>query len=368
MDYMQRALELARSALGRTSPNPAVGAVIVKVGRVIGEGCTQPAGSAHAEVVALRQAGEDARGATMFVSLEPCSHFGRTPPCSRAIIEAGLAEVHVACLDPNPLVAGRGLAELEAAGIRVCLGERKREATELNEAFNKYITTGQPFVIAKFAMSLDGKIATRSGDSKWITSERARGYVHELRNKVDAVMVGINTVLADNSRLTARPDGEEDPDRQPVRIIVDSRGRIPPSSQVFGAPGKTIVAMTGQIDSASAVRIEEAGGEMLVLPSVDGRVDLASLVKTLGERDITSVLVEGGGALLGALFDAGLVDKVLAFIAPTVIGGRNAPTPVGGLGAGSMAEALRLTRVTVKNFAEDIMISGYTERVKRGRG
>ncbi|MEE8174483.1 MAG: bifunctional diaminohydroxyphosphoribosylaminopyrimidine deaminase/5-amino-6-(5-phosphoribosylamino)uracil reductase RibD [Dehalococcoidia bacterium] len=361
MDHMERALSLARLALGHTSPNPAVGAVIVKNGLVISEGHTQPPGSAHAEIAALERAGGRARGATIYVSLEPCSHFGRTPPCARAIIAAGIAEVHLAMIDPNPSVSGRGRDELEEAGIKTHVGEREEEARELNEAYVKFITTGWPFVSAKFAMSLDGKIATRSGDSKWITGEQARGYVHSLRQSADAIMVGVNTVIADDPRLTARGQGAEGSLKEPMRVIVDSQGRIPVTAQVLREPGKTLVAAARPLEPAKAGALVEAGAEVLELPAKDGLVDLEELLRALGKREITSVLVEGGGTLLGSLFDQGLVDKVVAFIAPVVIGGGEAKTAVGGVGVSRIAQGLRLTRVRVERFGEDVMVSGYVE-------
>lgn len=356
MDYMLRALDLARQALGKTSPNPAVGAVIVKEGQVVGEGSTQPPGSWHAEVMALKQAGEKARGATMYVSLEPCCHFGRTPPCTEAIIEAGIGEVHIATLDPNPVVSGKGKAELEAAGIRVRLGKHEGEARELNEAYFKFIATGLPFVTAKFAMSLDGKIATRGGESKWITGEEARRYAHGLREMVDAIVVGVNTVLADDPQLTS-PSGE----RQPLRVVVDSGARTPPTAKLLQMPGSTLVVTTGAAEAGKIERLKEAGAEVVALPGLDGLVDLRELLRLLGQRDVTSVVVEGGGTLLGSFFDLRLVDKVVAFVAPVIIGGEGAKPAVGGRGAERLAQALRLSQVRVERLGEDVLISGYIE-------
>ncbi len=362
MSHMQRALELARKALGTTSPNPAVGAVIVKSGQVIGEGYTQPPGSAHAEVMALRAAGSAAVGATMYVTLEPCCHYGRTPPCTRAIIEAGIAEVHIATLDPNPLVNGKGLAELQAAGIGVSVGEDQEAARELNEAYFKFITTGLPFVTAKFAMSLDGKIATHSGDSQWITGEAARRYANRLRATVDAVMVGVNTIIADDPQLTARDDRGQPLEHQPLRGIVDSGGRTPTHAQAFRGPGQTLIATTAAIAPLAKAALENAGAEVLLLPSQEGMVDAKALFSALGARGIINVMVEGGGTLLGSLFDAGLVDRVLAFVAPVIIGGRYAPTAVAGLGAATMGEALRLERTEVERIGDDVLIRGYVAR------
>ncbi|MFH0942300.1 MAG: bifunctional diaminohydroxyphosphoribosylaminopyrimidine deaminase/5-amino-6-(5-phosphoribosylamino)uracil reductase RibD [Chloroflexota bacterium] len=364
MEYMEQALSLARLALGQVSPNPAVGAVIVKDGAVIGQGYTQPPGCAHAEVVALERAGEAARGATMYVTLEPCCHQGRTPPCTRAVIASGLSEVHMAMLDPNPIVSGRGRAELESAGIKTCLGEGTEAAGEIIEAYTRFITTGQPFVTAKFAMSLDGKIATRTGDSKWISDEESRRYVHNMRYQADVIMVGVNTLLADDSRLTVRSGAGRGgtAHRQPLRLIVDSHGRTPPSARVFTEPGETLVAIGPGVANRKRMALEAAGAELLELPLINGRVDLAQLFEVLGKRQVTSILVEGGGILLGSLFDLGLVDKVVVFIAPMVIGGKAARTPVAGLGAAKIAEAIKLERCRVAAIGEDVMLSGYVRR------
>ena len=350
---------MARLAIGSTSPNPAVGAVIARDGVIIGEGYTQPPGSAHAEVVALEQAGERSRGATMYVTLEPCCHFGRTPPCARAIIEGGIAEVHIATLDPNPLVSGRGKAVLDDAGIKTRLGEREEEARGLNEAYIKFITTGVPFVTVKFAVSLDGKISTATGDSRWISGEESREYVHRLRRAADAIMVGVNTILADDPMLTARDGLEGGKRKNPIRVIVDSKARTPPTARVLKEPGVTIVAITAIAPSVQEKRLREAGAEVLELPLRAGLVDLEELLAELGRREITSVLVEGGGTLLGSFFDQGLVDKVVAFIAPVIIGGTEARLAVGGGGAQRIAQALRLSRVRVERVGDDVMITGY---------
>lgn len=367
MDYMQRALSLARQALGNTSPNPAVATVIVKDGVIVGEGHTQPAGSWHAEVVALKQAGDAARGATMYVSLEPCCHYGRTPPCTQAIIAAGVTEVHLATLDPNPLVSGRGRAELEAAGIKTLVGEHEEEAQELNEAYIKFITSRMPFITAKFAMSLDGKIATKTGDSKWITGEEARKYAHSLRRMADAIMVGVETVISDDPQLTAREDADENDNncRQPLRVVVDSRGRTPTAARILQMPGQTLIASTSSIELAREKELREAGAEVLRLPAKGDRVDLTELLRTLGRRELTSVLVEGGGTLLGSFFDQGLVDKVCAFVAPVIIGGGEAITAVEGQGIDKMTEVLRLQRLKIEKLGDDVLICGY---VREGAG
>ncbi len=363
MDYMEQALSLARLALGQVSPNPAVGAIVVKNGVVIGQGYTQPPGSWHAEVLALKQAAEEARGGVMYVTLEPCCYHGRTPPCTQAIIAAGITEVHMAMLDPNPLVSGRGKDELEREGIRIYVGEHEAEAKEINEAYTKFITTGMPFITAKFAVSLDGKIATKSGDSKWISGNEARKYVHYLRYTADAVMAGVNTVLVDDPHLTARCCGGRGGTarKQPLRVIVDGKGRTPLTARLFREPGKALLALGRFVTPHEKRALAQVGAELLELPSEEELVDLKGLLKALGEREVTSVLVEGGGTLLGSLFDYGLVDKVVAFIAPIIIGGKEAKTAVGGKGVSKVVDSLKLERIKVEKFGEDLMVSGYVK-------
>ena len=361
MDYIEQALSLARLALGQVSPNPAVGAVVVKNDVVVGQGYTQPLGSWHAEVVALKQANEKARHGTLYVTLEPCCHYGRTPPCTQAIIAAGITEVHLSMLDPNPLVSGRGKDELERAGIKTYVGEHEEEAKEINEAYTKFITIGVPFVTVKFAVSLDGKIATKSGDSEWISGEEARKYVHNLRYTADAIMAGVNTVLADDPHLTARSCGGRGGTarEQPLRVIVDGKGRTPLTARVFRQPGKTLLALGRMATPEEKTIFTQVGAEVLELPSVGERVDLEKLLKALSERKITNVLVEGGGILLGSLFDYGLVDKVTAFIAPIIIGGKEAKTAVSGKGVDKVVDSFRLERIKVEKFGDDLMVSGY---------
>jgi diaminohydroxyphosphoribosylaminopyrimidine deaminase/5-amino-6-(5-phosphoribosylamino)uracil reductase len=360
--YMRLALDLARCGRGRTSPNPMVGAVVVKEGRIVGQGYHERAGGPHAEVVALREAGEAARGATLYVSLEPCCHTGRTGPCTEAILEAGVARVVAAMKDPNPLVAGRGLERLRQAGLEVTVGVLEREAARLNEVFCKYITTRRPFVVLKVAMTLDGKIATRTGASRWITGPAAREYVHALRDTYDAVLVGRGTVLADDPALTVRlPQGGRDP----VRVVLDSRARLPETARVLqtGSPAPTIVAVTGDAPAERIGRLEEAGARVMVLPGEGGRVSLPALLEELGRREITSVLVEGGATVHAAALAAGVVDKVVWFVAPKIFGGREAPGPVGGPGVADPAAALALEDVEVTRYGPDICIEGYV----RGR-
>jgi diaminohydroxyphosphoribosylaminopyrimidine deaminase/5-amino-6-(5-phosphoribosylamino)uracil reductase len=355
---MQRALSLARQALGTTSPNPPVGAVVVKDGEVVGEGFTQPYGHAHAEIVALTNSGPRSKGGTLYTTLEPCSHHGQTPPCTDAILQSGIVKVISATADPNPRVKGNGISILQDAGIQTHVGEEEDQAKKIIEAYLKFVETGSPFVTVKFGSSLDGKIATNTGESQWITGEQSLQVAHKLRATSDAIMVGINTVLTDDSKLTSRNLSGGNQEHQPLRVVVDSRCRIPPSASMLKEPGHTLVAATN-ISAIDQKQAEDAGAEILQVPSENGRVDLVSLMKQLGARDITSVIVEGGGTLIGALFDKGLVDKVIAFIAPTVIGGISAPSAVMGLGIEHLIDATRLEHVEVEILGQDILISGY---------
>jgi diaminohydroxyphosphoribosylaminopyrimidine deaminase/5-amino-6-(5-phosphoribosylamino)uracil reductase len=341
---MRRALALARRGLRKTSPNPVVGAVLVRNGRVISKGWHKRAGGPHAEVFALQAARgkrQGARGATLYVTMEPCCTWGKTPPCTDAIVAAGVRRVVVAALDPNPKHNGRGLKVLRHAGIQVQSGLLADEATAMNEAFNKWITTGLPFVIVKAAMSLDGKIATRTGDSKWITSEVARRAAHKLRAAVDAVMVGANTVIRDNPQLAVRHGVRG---RQPWRVVVDARGRTPRTSKLFSdARRRQTVLVTTTLSSARWRRyLSLSGIKVLVVAQKRGRVDLRAALKALAKHNITSVLVEGGGELLGSLFDAQLVDKVALFYAPIVIGGRDAIPAVRGEGVATVRKSVQL--------------------------
>lgn len=363
---MTRALELARAVKGRTSPNPAVGAVLVRDGEVVGEGATLPYGQPHAEPVALRAAGGRASGATMYVSLEPCSHWGRTPPCAGAIVDAGVRAVHLATLDPNPEVAGRGRAWLEQAGIETTVGDGRDEARALNADFARWITSGRPYVLAKFAASADGKIATRDGESRWITGPEARAEGHRLRDRVDAILVGVGTVLADDPQLTTRlPDAVRAP-RHPLRLVLDSTGRTPLGARLLAGdlPGATAICTTARAAPAWRAAVAAAGAEVLVLPQRDGRVDLDALLDELGRRKVTSLLVEGGAAVHGAFFDAGLPDEALAYLAPLIVGGGGAPGPVGGLGPGRLAGAHRLQRVEVRRVGVDTLISGVLRETR----
>jgi diaminohydroxyphosphoribosylaminopyrimidine deaminase/5-amino-6-(5-phosphoribosylamino)uracil reductase len=358
--FMERALKLAENVEGTTSPNPWVACVLVRDGEIVAEGATQPPGGPHAEAVALAAAGDAARGATAYVTLEPCSHTGRTPPCADALIAAGVAEVHVAITDPDPNVAGEGLAKLRAAGIAVTIGDGEEEATRLLEPYLKHRRTGLPFVIAKFAATLDGKIAAASGDSRWVAGEEARAWAHAFRTKIDAIMCGVNNVILDDPQLTARPGGVL-AERQPLRIVADSRGRTPLNAKVLGPGGPTLIATTSQSPPEWHREVERSGAEVAVLPAgEDGRVDLRALAELLGQRGVLSLLVEGGGVLHASFFAAGLVDKVHAIIAPKIVGGSAYPA-VGGAGANKMQEAWVLRDLDIVRLGNDVAFVGYPE-------
>ncbi|MGL5269562.1 MAG: bifunctional diaminohydroxyphosphoribosylaminopyrimidine deaminase/5-amino-6-(5-phosphoribosylamino)uracil reductase RibD [Selenomonadaceae bacterium] len=357
---MQQALQIAAYAAGRTSPNPLVGAVIVKDGRVVGQGWHRKAGTEHAEIHALRQAGELAAGATIYVTLEPCSHYGRTGPCSKALIDAGIQRVVIAMLDPNPLVAGKGVAMLKAAGIEVETGLLQAQAERLNEVFLKWIMTKMPFVVMKTAMTLDGKIATAAGNSKWISNEVSRRRVHELRDVYDGILVGIGTVLADDPALTTRLESPSG--KNPLRIVVDSRARTPLTARVVtDGQAETLIAVTAAAEAAKVEALRQAGVEVLVVN--DGQqVDLKQLFCLLGERGVCSIFVEGGARINYSLLKAGLVDKVYSFIAPKMVGGSSAPGPVGGDGVETLDQAFLLEDVETELLAGDILVSGYINR------
>ena len=362
MTHMEKALELARSVLGTTSPNPSVGAVVVSNGVEVGWGSTLPPGQNHAEINALQQAGNTTRGSILYTTLEPCCTFGRTPPCTKSIIAAGISRVNVAAIDPNPQVAGKGCAELKSSGIEVSVGEESQAAHQLYEAFAKHVKTGIPFVSVKFAMSLDGKIATSTGDSKWITGEESRSWVQQMRRESDAILVGVNTVLADDPQLTARDMHGNPLPRQPLRVVVDSHCRTAPTSRILQNPGITLVATIQQSTDHRIEQLIKSGAEVLTLPSSpDDRVSMEALLVELGRRGVVSLLVEGGGTLLGSLFDDGLVDKVFAFIAPVVIGGVKAASPVEGRGVENMAQALNIEETNIRAIGSDWLIVGYPQ-------
>ena len=362
--YMWVALDLARQGRGKTSPNPMVGAVLVRDGEVVGTGFHEKAGTRHAEVIALQEAGEKARGATLYTNLEPCCHQGRTPPCAEAIINAGVRKVVIASTDPNPLVSGKGVRKLQDAGIKVKVGVLEEKARRLNEVFFKYITTKKPFVAVKTAMTMDGKIATSLGKSRWISGEKSRKFVHCLRSTADGIMVGINTVLRDDPRLTVRLDGKKGPD--PVRIIIDSKGRLPLESRIVktASETKTILATTEFAPPNKLETLRTCGVEVMLLPSKRDQVDLQELMSALGEKEICNILVEGGGTLNYSLLAENIIDKFYIFIAPLLIGGEKAPTLLEGVGVGTLEEAWAVENIEMKQLDNDLLIIGYPVRRK----
>lgn len=356
--FMIKAIELAEKGRGRTSPNPLVGAILVQDGTVVGEGYHEKAGGPHAEINALKSAGDRAREATLYVTLEPCPIYGRTPPCTEAIIAAGISRVVVGLIDPNPEVSGRGLEGLKKAGIRVENNVFSQRIRRQNEAYIKFISTGRPFVLLKVAMSLDGKIATKAGDSRWITGEESREVVHKLRDEYDAIMVGIGTILRDNPRLDVRLEGRKN--KNPLRVIVDSSGRIPLKAQVVETASETptLVAATPRITLKKVDDLKKKGVEVLILEESKGRVNLAELLNDLGRRQIASVLLEGGATLATSVVEDGLVDKFIFFIASKLIGG-DAPSFLVGEGIETIQEAKELEITNVKQIGKDVMIEAY---------
>jgi len=354
--WMKQALHLAKKGEGRTSPNPMVGAVLIKNGKVVGEGYHVKAGEAHAEILALKQAGEKARGASLYLNLEPCIHFGKTPPCAPQIIKAGVKRVVVGMLDPNPLVKGKGIDRLRRAGLDVKVGVLEKECQRFNEAFSKYILKKEPFVILKVAATLDGKMATRDGNSKWISGEASRRFVHRLRNQVDGIVVGIGTILKDDPLLTVRIKGGRDP----YRIILDSRLRIPEKSKVVEfSPRKTIIATTELAPQDKVQRLEEKGIRILILNSKQKRVNLKSCLSLLGEMEMMSLMVEGGSQVNGSFLDEGLIDKILLFISPKLIGDSRAKGIFSGKGVTNLQRALFLNELKVRKIGGDILVVGY---------
>lgn len=363
ISYMQRALNLAELAKGKTSPNPIVGAVIVRGDDVIGEGYHERAGADHAEIAAIKAAGGDVRGASVYVTLEPCCHTGRTGPCSQALIDAGVAKVFIASLDPSEKVDGKGLQELMDAGIEVELlgGMVAARARAQNEAFRKHSVTGLPFVIFKSAMSLDGKIATNTGDSKWISGEDSRALVHGLRGEVDAIAVGSGTALIDDPLLTCRLPGA---DRQPLRVVFDSKAGLSLESQLVRTATEvpTLVFVTENAPPEKVEALQAAGVEVTAVGTLDGQVDTGEALRRLGsrERPVLSLLLEGGPTLAASFVETGTIDKVMVFIAPKLIGGRSARTPVEGEGFQMVGDAMRLFRMTHESIGEDVLVTAYT--------
>lgn len=360
--YMRLAMQLAGNAIGRTSPNPLVGAVIVKDNRVVGCGWHRKAGTPHAEVHALNQAGELAQGADVYVTLEPCAHYGKTPPCAKALVEAKVKNVYGGLLDVNPKVAGKGFKILEDAGIHVEYGFLQDELRKQNEVFFKWIEHKKPFIVLKAAMTLDGKIATATGQSKWITNETSRAYGYKLRDIYDGIMVGINTVIEDNPMLTARVDGG----KNPIRIVVDSSLRIDINANVVqDKSAKTIIATTDKADKDKILKLQAQDVDVIVVDKdKNDKVDIEKLLDILGQQNICSILVEGGATLSGSFVAKKLVDKVYFFIAPKIVGGKEAKTPVAGTGILNLQEALALKDIQIEKLEEDILIIGRVDKDK----
>ncbi len=363
--YMARALALAWRALGQTSPNPAVGAVLVNRGRIVGEGYHRRAGAPHAEVEAIRRAGANARGATLYVSLEPCNHTGRTPPCCDAVINAGISRVVSAMRDPNPRTDGRGFARLRRAGIAVTVGVLEQAARELNAPFEKAMTAGLPYTIAKIGQSLDGKTATRRGESRWITAPASRRMSHQLRSRADAILIGVNTVLQDDPLLTVR--GARQRRGRPVKIIVDSRLRTPLSARCLSAasPAPTLIATTRNTGPAHRA-LNRRGATLLSFPARGGRVPLTRLFRRLARHGIQSVLIEGGGEVFAGALAERLVDRVMFFIAPVLIGGRSAPSSFAGAGIDRLNQAIRLDRVSCRRVGPDLCVEARVRYPGKG--
>jgi diaminohydroxyphosphoribosylaminopyrimidine deaminase/5-amino-6-(5-phosphoribosylamino)uracil reductase len=353
---MSLAIQLAKATAGQTSPNPMVGAVVVKENRLLGSGAHLRAGTPHAEVHALNMAGKEAVGSTIYVTLEPCNHFGRTPPCTEKIIESGVKRVVIGSGDPDHLVAGRGIARLKEAGIEVLEGVHTSECLQLNEAYFHHRRTGLPFVTLKTATTLDGKIATDSGDSRWITGVESRRYVHQLRHENDAILVGANTVVADDPELTTRlPQGYG---IHPVRIVLDSRLRIPITSKLLNTlQVPTLIFTTEAKDSFKEAAFQEAGVE--IHTTGGSRVDINEVLKILGKKGILSLLVEGGSEVNAAMLKGNHVQKVISFLAPKILGGKKSPSSIGGASPEKMAEALALHRISWKQYGDDLCVTGY---------
>lgn len=360
--WMRRALRLAKKAIGWTSPNPPVGAVIVKNNLLIAEGYHEGAGKPHAEAIALTKAGREAEGATLYVTLEPCDHYGRTPPCTQAIIASKIRRVIVGTIDPNPIANGRGIARLKEAGIEVTVGVLEKEAKELIAPFAKFITEKIPFVTLKLAMSADGKIATKTRESKWLTDEPSRRFVHRLRHEHDAVMVGVGTILTDDPQLNVRlVRGKV---KQPMRVIVDSQAKTSPTAKVIcSAESPCIIATTEQAPAERVEQLVKAGAKVWKLPADSlGRVDLLELLKRLAERGVVSVLVEGGSELAGSFLKQRLIDRVILFIVPLLIGGHDAVPAIGGEGFDKLEEAVRLSEVRLRKLGRDFILTANVEK------
>ena len=355
--FMQVALELAEKGIGRVEPNPMVGAVMVKDGKVVGQGHHEYFGGPHAEVCVLEEAGSSSRGATLYVTLEPCAHHGKTSPCVERLIEAGIKRVVMATMDPNPETKSKGADKLRQAGIEVVTGVMAEEAGKLNAPFFKLMTVGLPYVTAKWAMSLDGKTATHTGDSQWISSQESREYAHKVRSQVDMMVVGIGTVLRDDPLLTCR---HHEGGRNPKRLVMDTRARLPLDSQLVRtiSESEVVVAATHHAPAERLDKLSKAGCRLMIVEGRGSKVDPVELMMLLGKEKITNILVEGGGILMASFFEEGLVDKVMAFISPKIIGGGEASMPVLGIGADKVEDALALKDVSTRVFGEDVLIEG----------
>jgi len=355
--FMREALSLAKSAEGRTTPDPMVGAVLVKGGRIISMGYHGEVATPHAEAWAIQKAGEETKGSTLYINLEPCAHYGSNPPCANLIVKAGVKEVVAAMKDPNPLVSGKGFNILKRHGVKVRVGLLEEEAKQLNEVFIKYITTELPFVVMKTAITLDGKIATRTGASRWIASIASRRHAHHLRNIYDAILVGVQTILVDNPKLNVRLVKKI---KDPIRMVLDTFARTPLNADVLTVKGgRTIIVVGPKAPRERINALLNKGAEIIKVPASKGLLDLKVLMKKLGEMKVTSILVEGGGEVNASFLEAGLVDKVIFVISPKVFGGRDAKTCVEGRGVARPSQAIHLRRVHVERLEEDIMISGY---------
>lgn len=357
--FINLAMQLALKAKGRTSPNPLVGALVVKNGRIVGKGFHRKAGLPHAEIIALDEADNLARGATLYVTLEPCAHFGKTPPCVDRIIKSGIKKVIIGMIDPNPLNNGKGIGILKRHKIKVEAGFLEDRLKRINAAFIKYITKRIPYVTVKVAQSLDGKIATFTGDSKWITSDKSRGLAHRIRKNYDAILVGVNTILRDNPKLDAWFSK-----RHPIKIIVDSQLSIPQEANIFSRNSQVIITTlstaAGQETENRKILAQKA--KILEVKEKAGQINLKDMMKKLAQMEISNILVEGGGTLIGALFDEGLVDRLMIFISPKIIGGKDAISSVMGRGASRIDRAIKLKEIRLKRIGEDLLIEGDVQR------